>query len=51
MMLFKVPDSKIVYSKEPEDSIAYTSKLDRVYSRYGKLYDLFVKWLPIWKTG
>ena len=49
-MLFQIPDSKIVYSKEPKDSIAYTKKLDGMYSKYANLYDLFVKLLPIWKT-
>jgi hypothetical protein len=28
-MLFKVPEDKIVYSKEPENSIAYTNELDK----------------------
>jgi ubiquinone/menaquinone biosynthesis C-methylase UbiE len=50
MMLFKVPNSKIVYSKDPEDSVAYTKKLDSVYSKYGILYDCFVKLFPIWKS-
>lgn len=40
----------IVYSEEPEDSITYTKKLDKVYSRYAILYDYFVKFLPVWKT-
>ena len=49
-MLFKVPEEKIVYSKEPEDSIAYTRELDKAYSRYARVYDLAVKLLPVWKT-
>ncbi len=49
-MLFKVPEEKIVYSKEPEDSIAYTKELDKGYSKYTKVYDVAVKLLPVWKT-
>ncbi len=48
--MFQVPKSKIVYSKEPDNPIVYTKKLDREYSKYAKLYDLSVKFLPIWKT-
>ena len=49
-MLFKVPEEKIVYSNEPENSIEYTEKLDKEYSKYVKVYDLAVKLLPVWKT-
>ena len=49
-MLFKVPEEKIVYSKEPENSIAYTKELDKEYSKYAKAYDVAVKLLPVWKT-
>ncbi len=49
-MLLKVPEEKIVYSKEPENSIAYTKKLDKEYSKYAKVYDVAVKLLPVWKT-
>ena len=49
-MLLKVPEKKIVYSREPEDSIAYTKKLDKEYSTYAKVYDVAVKVLPVWKT-
>lgn len=49
-MLFKVPEDKIVYSKEPENSIAYTNELDKGYSKYANVYDLAVKLLPVWKT-
>ena len=49
-MLFKVPEEKIVYSKEPENSMAYTKELDEAYSKYAKGYDLAVKLLPAWKT-
>jgi len=49
-MLLKVPEEKIVYSKEPENSIEYTNKLDKGYSTYAKVYDVAVKLLPVWKT-
>lgn len=49
-MLFQVPEEKIVYSKEPDNSIEYTKRLDKQYSRYAKIYDLSVKFLPVWKT-
>ena len=49
-MIFKVPEEKIIYSKEPEGSIEYTNKLDNAYSKYARVYDLALKLLPFWKT-
>jgi len=49
-MLFKVPEENIVYSKEPENSLEYTKKLDEGYSKFAKIYDAVVKLLPFWKT-
>jgi ubiquinone/menaquinone biosynthesis C-methylase UbiE len=49
-MLFRVHESKIVYSQVPANSLAYTEQLDRAYSRHARLYDLSVKLLPVWKT-
>ena len=49
-MMFKVLEKKIVYSKEPENSIEYTKKLDKEYSKYSKAYDVAVKLFPVWKT-
>jgi ubiquinone/menaquinone biosynthesis C-methylase UbiE len=49
-MLLTVPEEKIVYSKEPEDSIGYTKELDKEYSKYARAYDIAVKCLPVWKT-
>ncbi len=48
--MFQVHKRKILFSKEPDNSIEYTNKLDREYSKYAKLYDFSVKFLPIWKT-
>ncbi len=49
-MLLKVPEEKIVYSKEPENSEDYTKKLDQEYSKYSKIYNIAVKIFPVWKT-
>ena len=49
-MIFKVPEEKIIYSKEPDNSIEYTKKLDKEYSKYAKIYDFAIKLLPLWKT-
>ena len=49
-MLFSVPEEKNVYSKVPGNSIEYTKKLDKEYSKYAKAYDIAVKLLPLWKT-
>jgi ubiquinone/menaquinone biosynthesis C-methylase UbiE len=49
-MIFRVSEEKVVYSKDPEDSIEYTKRLNKEYSKYAKLYDVAVKLFPIWKT-
>ena len=48
-MLIRVNEKKIVYSKETENSLEYTEKLNKAYSKYTKVYDLSVKYLPVWK--
>lgn len=48
--LFRVPEGKIVYSKEPDNPDEYTNRLDKEYSRYAGIYDISVKLLPVWKT-
>jgi ubiquinone/menaquinone biosynthesis C-methylase UbiE len=50
IVIFRVPEGKIVYSREPENSIEYTKRLDTQYSKYAKIYDVSVKLLPVWKT-
>ena len=50
VMLLKVQEEKIIYSKEPKNSLEYTKKLDKEYSKYAKVYDDAVKLLPVWKT-
>ena len=49
-MLFKIPEQKIFYSKEPTNSNAYTKKLDKAYSTYARIYDYSVKCFPAWKN-
>ena len=49
-MLFKVPEEKIIYAREPENAIAYTQNLNAEYSKFAKVYDIAVKLLPVWKT-
>lgn len=38
------------YSIEPEDQDALTRTLDRFYTRFGRSYDLAVRYLPVWRT-
>lgn len=49
-MIWRVPEDKIIYSREPEDPGAYTNHLNNEYTRYANLYDMAVKILPFWKT-
>lgn len=37
------------YSAEPAAPRAYTVANDRLYTRFGRLYDIVVKALPIWR--
>ncbi|MEX1376459.1 MAG: methyltransferase domain-containing protein [Eubacteriales bacterium] len=47
--MFKVPLSKIRYTEEPENSEAYTQKMNKVYTRYARAYDGFMAVFPLWK--
>ena len=47
--MFKVPLSKLRYTQEPENSQAYTDKMDKIYTRYAKAYDGFMAVFPPWK--
>lgn len=38
------------YSNEPENPEFYTEQFDRFYARYARLYDLAVKFLPLWRN-
>ena len=38
------------YSDEPQDAQAFQEGFDRTYTRIAGLYDIAVKFLPIWKT-
>jgi ubiquinone/menaquinone biosynthesis C-methylase UbiE len=39
-----------VYSTEPGDGGGFTRQFDRTYTRIAGIYDLAVKWLPVWKS-
>jgi ubiquinone/menaquinone biosynthesis C-methylase UbiE len=41
--------AKDLYSTEPADPAIFQAKFDRVYTRIGRLYDLAVKLLPVWR--
>ena len=49
-MILRVPENKLIYSKEPEDPVEYTNRLNNEYTRFAKAYDIAVKLLPFWKT-
>ena len=48
--LRRVPEGKIVYSEEPDNPVEYTTRLNKEYSRFARVYDISVKLLPVWKT-
>lgn len=39
-----------MYSPEPIDKHQFTTKFNRVYSQFAKIYDLAVKWIPLWRN-
>ena len=39
-----------MYSPEPIDRERFTKEFDRVYSRFARIYDLAVKWFPVWRN-
>jgi ubiquinone/menaquinone biosynthesis C-methylase UbiE len=45
-----VMGKKPAYSDEPKDQERYSEDLDRYYTRLGRLYDLAVRFLPVWKS-
>lgn len=47
--MFKVTETKLVYTKEPIDEIAYTNKMDKMYTKVAKAYDYFMVFFPPWK--
>jgi len=49
-MIWRIPENKIIYSKEPEDPTEYTNHLNNAYTKFAHLYDIAVKLLPFWKT-
>ena len=41
---------EIHYTAEPADGEEFTERFDRSYSRIAAVYDVAVRWLPVWKT-
>ena len=39
-----------MYSPEPIDKEQFTKEFDRAYSRFARIYDLAVKWFPVWRN-
>jgi ubiquinone/menaquinone biosynthesis C-methylase UbiE len=39
-----------LYSPEPENRDTFTAEFDSFYTRFARLYDWTVKFLPIWRT-
>ena len=39
-----------MYSTEPLNRKEYTEKFDQTYSHLAKIYDLVVRWVPIWRN-
>ena len=37
------------YSDEPPNAVAFSLSQDRAYTRFARLYDVAVKFLPVWK--
>jgi ubiquinone/menaquinone biosynthesis C-methylase UbiE len=40
---------KSIFSAEPEDKKRFTAQFDNFYTRFGTIYDWFVKIFPIWR--
>lgn len=47
--MLKVPKSKFTYTPEPDNSKAYTDKMNQMYTRIAKAYDGFMAVFPLWK--
>jgi ubiquinone/menaquinone biosynthesis C-methylase UbiE len=49
LKMLKVSVDKLKYTAPPENSHAYTENMDKIYTRYAKAYDVFMKVFPLWK--
>jgi ubiquinone/menaquinone biosynthesis C-methylase UbiE len=49
MSLFTIPEKYISYKNEPDDSLVFTKKMDRLYTTFASAYDGFMKVFPLWK--
>jgi len=48
-LMFRVKKEKIVYSKEPDNPLAYTDKMNIIYTRFAVMYEMFIFAFPLWK--
>lgn len=48
-MCIKVRADKIKYQEAPEDGQSYTDEMNKIYTRYTKAYDIFIKFFPLWR--
>jgi len=48
--VLKVPEKRIAYTPEPEDGLAHTCRMNGIYTKFARAYDLAVKFLPVWKS-
>ena len=48
-MCFKVKPAKIKYQKAPEDNLAYTEEMNKIYTHWTRAYDRFIAVFPLWK--
>ena len=42
--------AEITCTREPSDIATHMERFDREYTRFARLYDLAVRYLPVWKT-
>jgi len=45
----RISNKRMTYTENPSDSKKYTEKMDKIYTRYAKAYDVFMALFPLWK--
>ncbi len=46
--MLKVPARWCVYTQKPDNGQMYTDKMNRIYTRFAKAYDGFIRLAPFW---
>ncbi len=46
--MLKVPVGWCVYTQKPDNGQMYTDKMNRIYTRFAKAYDGFIRLAPFW---